>query len=223
MFHARLDPVLHHEGPGLPGEAYELPEANRTARGQHVANLLAFQPEERIAQVIQIKTYEDAPYLVLATLNGLVKKSRLVDFDSNRSGGIFAINLRGEDELAARCAGLRDELNAVVNERLWTGERYAYGFGAEGDRFGDDGDGRTYLNIQTWAIISGAATGERLDGARRALASLDTPCGPLLLDPPFAGWDPVVGRLSLKPAGLGENASVYCHGGSFAAFARTGP
>ena len=48
-------------------KAYELPEASRTARGQHVANLLAFQPEERIAQVIQIKSYEDAPYLVLAT------------------------------------------------------------------------------------------------------------------------------------------------------------
>ena len=80
-------------------KAYDLPEASRTARGQHVANLLAFQPEERIAQVIQLKTYEDAPYLVLATRNGLVKKSRLVDFDSNRSGGIVAVNLRGEDEL----------------------------------------------------------------------------------------------------------------------------
>jgi DNA gyrase subunit A len=80
-------------------KAYELPEASRTARGQHVANLLAFQPEERIAQVIQIRGYEDAPYLVLATRNGLVKKSRLTDFDSNRSGGIVAINLRDGDEL----------------------------------------------------------------------------------------------------------------------------
>ena len=80
-------------------KAYELPEASRTARGQHVANLLAFQPEERIAQVIQIKGYEDAPYLVLATKNGLVKKSKLTDFDSNRSGGIVAINLRDNDEL----------------------------------------------------------------------------------------------------------------------------
>ncbi len=80
-------------------KAYELPEASRIARGQHVANLLAFQPEERIAQVIQIKSYEDAPYLVLATRNGLVKKSRLTDFDSNRSGGIVAVNLRDGDEL----------------------------------------------------------------------------------------------------------------------------
>ncbi|WP_067696700.1 DNA gyrase subunit A [Nocardia jejuensis] len=87
-------------------KAYELPEAMRTARGQHVANLLAFQPDEKIAQVIQIRTYEDAPYLVLATRNGLVKKSKLTDFDSNRTGGIVAVNLREEDELvgAALCS-----------------------------------------------------------------------------------------------------------------------
>ncbi|MCE5290766.1 MAG: DNA gyrase subunit A [Nocardiaceae bacterium] len=80
-------------------KAYELPEANRTARGQHVANLLAFQPDEKIAQVIQIKSYQDAPYLVLATKRGLVKKSKLEDFDSNRSGGVIGINLRDGDEL----------------------------------------------------------------------------------------------------------------------------
>ncbi|WP_040800363.1 DNA gyrase subunit A [Nocardia higoensis] len=93
-------------------KAYELPEANRTARGQHVANLLAFQPDEKIAQIIQIKTYEDAPYLVLATKNGLVKKSRLSDFDSNRSGGIVAVNLRDNDELvgAVLCSAEDDLL-----------------------------------------------------------------------------------------------------------------
>ncbi len=80
-------------------KAYELPEANRTARGQHVANLLAFQPDEHIAQVMQIKHYEVAPYLVLATRNGLVKKSKLTDFDSNRSGGLIGINLKDDDEL----------------------------------------------------------------------------------------------------------------------------
>ncbi len=80
-------------------KAYELPEANRAARGQHVANLLAFQPDEKIAQVIQIRNYEVAPYLVLATRNGLVKKTKLTDFDSNRQGGVIAINLREDDEL----------------------------------------------------------------------------------------------------------------------------
>ena len=93
-------------------KAYELPEASRTARGQHVANLLAFQPEERIAQVIQLKSYEDAPYLVLATRKGLVKKSKLTDFDSNRSGGIVAVNLRDGDELvgAVLCSAEEDLL-----------------------------------------------------------------------------------------------------------------
>ncbi len=80
-------------------KAYELPEANRNARGQHVANLLAFQPDEKIAQVIQIPNYEAAPYLVLATKSGLVKKSDLGLYDSNRSGGVQAINLREDDEL----------------------------------------------------------------------------------------------------------------------------
>ncbi|GAA1052539.1 MAG: DNA gyrase subunit A [Dietzia sp.] len=98
-------------------KAYELPEASRTARGQHVANLLAFQPEERIAGVIRIKGYQDAPYLVLATSNGLVKKSRLEDYDSPRSGGLIAVNLRDGDELVgAALAGPEDDL-LLVSEK----------------------------------------------------------------------------------------------------------
>jgi len=98
-------------------KAYELPEANRSARGQHVANLLAFQPEEEIAQVMQITDYEAAPYLVLATKAGLVKKSRLTDFDSNRQGGLIGINLRDTDELvgAVLCSG-EDDLLLVSAE-----------------------------------------------------------------------------------------------------------
>jgi DNA gyrase subunit A len=93
-------------------KAYELPEANRNARGQHVANLLAFQPDEKIAQVIQIRNYEASPYLVLATRTGLVKKSELGLYDSNRSGGLQAINLRDEDELvgAVLCSAEDDLL-----------------------------------------------------------------------------------------------------------------
>jgi DNA gyrase subunit A len=95
-------------------KAYELPEASRTARGQHVANLLAFQPDERIAQVIEIPNYGVAPYLVLATKNGLVKKTTLGEFDSPRSGGIIAINLRDDDELVgAALIGPSDDLLLV--------------------------------------------------------------------------------------------------------------
>nr|WP_223187220.1 DNA gyrase subunit A [Streptomyces sp. CBMA29] len=75
-------------------KAYELPDAGRDARGQHVANLLAFQPDERIAQILAIKDYNAAPYLVLATKAGLVKKTALKDYDSPRAGGVIAINLR---------------------------------------------------------------------------------------------------------------------------------
>src|SRR6516165_226371 len=82
-------------------KAYELPDAARDARGQHVANMLAFQPDEQIAEVLALRDYSVAPYLVLATKGGLVKKSRLTDFDSPRTGGIIAINLREDDEVIA--------------------------------------------------------------------------------------------------------------------------
>lgn len=78
-------------------KAYELPEGGRDAKGQHVANLLAFQPDEHIAQVLALRSYDDAEYLVLATRSGLVKKTALSEYDSNRTGGVIAINLR-EDE-----------------------------------------------------------------------------------------------------------------------------
>jgi DNA gyrase subunit A len=95
-------------------KAYELPDAGRDARGQHVANLLAFQPDERIAQVLALRDYEVAPYLVLSTSSGLVKKSRLTDFDSPRSGGIIAINLREDDEvISAELVSPEDDLLMV--------------------------------------------------------------------------------------------------------------
>jgi len=95
-------------------KAYELPEAARDARGQHVANLLAFQPDERIAEVLALSDYSVAPYLVLATSDGLVKKSHLTDFDSPRSGGIIAINLREDDEvIAARLVSADEDLLLV--------------------------------------------------------------------------------------------------------------
>ncbi|MFC1417603.1 DNA gyrase subunit A [Streptacidiphilus cavernicola] len=89
-------------------KGYELPDAGRDARGQHVANLLAFQPGEHIAQVMAVRTYEAAPYLILATREGLVKKTPLKDYDSPRSGGLIAINLRTDDE------GRDDELIGAV-------------------------------------------------------------------------------------------------------------
>ncbi|HET7475410.1 MAG TPA: DNA gyrase subunit A [Dermatophilaceae bacterium] len=80
-------------------KAYELPEGGRDAKGQHVANLLAFLPGEQIAAVLALPDYQVEPYLVLATRDGLVKKTRLSEYDSPRSGGLIAINLRESDEL----------------------------------------------------------------------------------------------------------------------------
>ncbi|MCF2533907.1 DNA gyrase subunit A, partial [Yinghuangia soli] len=88
-------------------KAYELPDTGRDARGQHVANLLAFQPDEKIAQVLDLRDYEVAPYLILATKAGLVKKTALKEYDTNRSAGVIAINLRADE------AGADDELIAA--------------------------------------------------------------------------------------------------------------
>ncbi|WP_375490650.1 DNA gyrase subunit A [uncultured Jatrophihabitans sp.] len=98
-------------------KAYELPEANRNARGQHVANLLAFQPDETIADVITLKNYDAAPYLVLATKHGLVKKTKLTEFDSNRTGGLIAINLRDDDELIDAALISADDDLLLVSRR----------------------------------------------------------------------------------------------------------
>jgi DNA gyrase subunit A len=82
-------------------KGYEVQEAGRDAKGQHVANLLALQPGEEIAQILDIADYQAAQYLVLATQGGMVKKTELTQYDTNRSGGIIAINLKGEDQLVA--------------------------------------------------------------------------------------------------------------------------
>ncbi|WP_433498796.1 DNA gyrase subunit A [Sphaerimonospora sp. CA-214678] len=95
-------------------KAYELPDAGRDARGQHLANLLAMQPDEHVMEMLALRDYDVAPYLVLATRSGLVKKTRLSEYDSPRSGGLIAINLREDDEvIAARLVSENDDLLLV--------------------------------------------------------------------------------------------------------------
>ncbi|GIH71238.1 DNA gyrase subunit A [Sphaerimonospora thailandensis] len=95
-------------------KAYELPDAGRDARGQHLANLLAMQPDEHVMEILALRDYDVAPYLVLATRSGLVKKTRLSEYDSPRSGGLIAINLREDDEvIAARLVSEGDDLLLV--------------------------------------------------------------------------------------------------------------
>jgi len=100
-------------------KAHELPEAGRDARGQHVANLLAFQPDEKIAQVLAIENYKAVKYLVLATKSGLVKKTALDEYDSNRSGGLIAINLReGDEVVSAVLVGEKDDILLVSKNAM---------------------------------------------------------------------------------------------------------
>ncbi|WP_275693386.1 DNA gyrase subunit A [Nocardioides sp. TF02-7] len=93
-------------------KAYNLPEASRDAKGGHVAGLLSFQPDEAIAQVLAIRDYDQAPYLVLATKNGLVKKTRLTDYNSPRQAGVIAINFREDDDelVGAELASADDDI-----------------------------------------------------------------------------------------------------------------
>ena len=100
-------------------KVHELPDAGRDARGQHVANLMAFKPDEQIAAVLSIKDYNTAPYLVLATKSGLVKKSPLIEYDSPRTGGLIAISLRESDEVVgATLATDKDELLLVSRKGM---------------------------------------------------------------------------------------------------------
>ncbi len=110
-----------NQGRVYRSKVHELPDAGRDARGQHVANLMAFKPDERIAQVLSIKNYEVEPYLVLATKNGLVKKSALIEYDSPRAGGLIAISLRSEDEVvSASLVSGSDELLLVSKKGMST-------------------------------------------------------------------------------------------------------
>jgi len=96
-------------------KAYNLPEAQRDAKGGHVAGLLSFQPDEDIAQVLAIRDYDQQPYLVLATRNGLVKKTRLGDYNSPRQAGVIAINFREDDDelIGAELVGPNDDILLV--------------------------------------------------------------------------------------------------------------
>lgn len=93
-------------------KTYEVPEGGRDAKGQHVANLLALGPDETITQILDIRDYEAAKFLVLATRDGLIKKTALTDYDTNRTGGIIAIKLREGDELVS--ALLADENSDIL-------------------------------------------------------------------------------------------------------------
>ncbi len=108
-----------NQGRVYRAKVHELPDAGRDARGQHVANLMAFKPDETIAQVLSIKDYAASPYLVLATKSGLVKKTPLTEYDSPRSGGLIAISLKpGDEVVSAALINKGDEILLVSKKAM---------------------------------------------------------------------------------------------------------
>ena len=108
-----------NQGRVYRAKVHELPDAGRDARGQHVANLLAFKPNENIASVISIADYSSLPHLVIATKGGIIKKSPLVEYDSPRTGGLIAITLKDGDEVVAASAiTSQDELLLISKKGM---------------------------------------------------------------------------------------------------------
>jgi DNA gyrase subunit A len=108
-----------NQGRVYRAKVHELPDAGRDARGQHVANLMAFKSDEIIAQVLSFKDYTASPYLVLATKTGLVKKTPLIEYDSPRTGGLIAISLKpGDEVVSAALVNQGDELLLVSKKAM---------------------------------------------------------------------------------------------------------
>lgn len=121
-----------------------------------------------------------------------------------------------DEELAERA----EKLTENINKYCWDGEWYLAAIDDFGRKVGtkEDEEGKIFLNTQTWAIISGVATGERLEKTIKSLDKLKTRCGYKLSDPPFSEWNEKWGKISVKQMGALENGAVYCHGTLFKAF-----
>jgi cellobionic acid phosphorylase len=129
---------------------------------------------------------------------------------------------RGDARSAQRYRLHAAKLRDAVNELGWDGEWYGRGFNDDGEAFGVSACafGKIFLNAQSWAIMCGAADGERAAACSGAVERmLMTPAGPMTLAPAFTGMDEKIGKLSQKVPGWNENGSVYCHAATFYAYA----
>lgn len=133
----------------------------------------------------------------------------------------FAIELLNRVEYDPYLDKVRNKLLEAINKHCWDGNWYIAGLDDDGISYGShkDAAGQKFLNAQTWAIISGAATGERLKKTVETIESLAVPFGYLILDPLFEEWNPVWGKVSIKQSGTTENGSVYNHAVMFKALA----
>lgn len=133
----------------------------------------------------------------------------------------YAIERLNEVDFDGTLDKARKEMLEAINEHCWDGEWYLAGINDDGVPYGShkDADAKRFLNAQTWAIISGAATGERLEKTVNTIESMGNEFGYTLIDPPFSKYNPIWGRVSLKMHGTTENGSVYCHSVMFKALA----
>lgn len=138
----------------------------------------------------------------------------------------FACNLwadvcarRNRPDLASKYRAGAQAVNAAANEHMWHGSWFARGITDDGVTFGvasDKGGGQIWLNPQTWSILSGAASPDRIRKMLPAVdAHLSTPYGTQMFAPPYAGMREDVGRVTQKYPGSAENASVYNHAAVF--------
>ncbi len=202
-------------------KAYNLPEAGRDAKGGHVAGLLSFQPDESIAQVLAIRDYEQAPYLVLATRKGLVKKTRLADYNSPRQAGVIAINFRDDDDalIGAELVDGGDDILLVSrkgsairfhasDEQLRPMGRATSG--VTGMKFRDEGD-----SVLSMSVIRAAQIAHENDEADAATQYVFT-----ITDGGFAKRTPIAeyrvtnrGGLGIKAMALGNESRGVLVGG----------
>ena len=112
-----------------------------------------------------------------------------------------------------------DHMKRAVNEHAWDGKWYVAAFHDDGKTIGGTDD-RLFLNTQSWAVLADIVDAEKKRILAESLKSLETPFGPLILYPPFEGWDARWGRISVKKSGTTENGSVYCHASMFLAYAQ---
>ena len=127
---------------------------------------------------------------------------------------------RADDaEHFGRCAA---ELDVCIHDHAWDGQWFVRGYLDDGRKIGsrESKQARIFLNAQTWAVISGAASGER---ARRCMDSvrehLATEHGPVLNDPAYREHDAMIGAITCFPAGLKENGSIFCHAATWSVVA----
>jgi len=123
----------------------------------------------------------------------------------------------GDEAVAAEMRAYYETMKRIINRVAWDGEWYIYAFSDDGTPVGSNAnkEGKTHLNVQTWAVFTGVAEDERLKAVLKRIDEMDTELGPVLLYPCYKSYDPKIGRITGMVWGAFENGAVYTHGAAF--------